>query len=107
MDSVLNTVAGHKLYSFLDGFSGYNHIRMVPEDQEKITFVTEWSGFVEVVMMFSLNTPPATFQRIITEVFEEYISAFMQVFLNDFAVFSNKADHIQYLEQCLNRCRTA
>ena len=40
MESVLDTVAGHECYSFLDGFSGYNQIRMHPDHQEKMTFVT-------------------------------------------------------------------
>ena len=31
-DGVLDTVAGHEVYSFLDGFSGYNQIRMHTED---------------------------------------------------------------------------
>ena len=31
-DSVLDTVAGHKCYNVLDGFSGYNQIRMHPDD---------------------------------------------------------------------------
>ena len=38
----LDTVAGHEIYSFLDGFSGYNQIRMHPADQEKTAYVTEW-----------------------------------------------------------------
>ena len=75
--SVLDAVAGHEMYSFLDGFSWYNQIRMHPDDQEKTTFVTEWGVFVAVVMMFGLKTAPATFQRIILEVFGEYIPAFM------------------------------
>ena len=33
-DSVLDAVAGHDMYSFLDGFSGYNQVRMHPDDQE-------------------------------------------------------------------------
>ena len=37
------------IYSFLDGFSGYNQVRMHPEDQEKTAFVTEWGVFVVVV----------------------------------------------------------
>ena len=73
MDNVLDTVACHEYYSFLDGFSGYNHIRMHPEDQEKTTFVTEWGVFVAEVMMFGLKMAPATFQRIITEIFSDYI----------------------------------
>ena len=34
------------------------------------------------VMMFGLKMTPTTFQRIITEIFDEYIPAFMQVFLD-------------------------
>ena len=50
-DGVLDAVAGHEVYSFLDGFSGYNRIRMNPADQEKTAFVTEWGVFVAVMMM--------------------------------------------------------
>ena len=76
-DGVLDAVAGHEVYSFLDGFSGYNPIRMHPKDQEKTAFVTEWGVFVAVVMMFRLKTALATFQRIIMEIFGEFIPAFM------------------------------
>jgi hypothetical protein len=31
-DGVLDTVAGHEMYNFLDGFRGYNQIRMAEED---------------------------------------------------------------------------
>ena len=48
---------------------------------------------------------PATFQRIITKRFDEYISAFMQVFLDDFAVFGMHKDHLHHLRLCLERCR--
>ena len=40
-DSVLDAVAGHDMYSFLDGFSGYNQVRMHPNDQDKKVFVTD------------------------------------------------------------------
>ena len=62
---ILDAVAGHEIYSFLDGFSGYNQVRVHPDDQEKTTFVTEWGVFVAVVMMFALKTTPTTFQRVI------------------------------------------
>ena len=57
-DGILDAVAGHEIYCFLDGFSGYNQVRMSPEDQEKTTFVTEWGVFVAVVMMFGLKDSP-------------------------------------------------
>jgi len=35
IDQVLDTLAGKKYFSFLDGFSGYNQIQVAPEDQDK------------------------------------------------------------------------
>ena len=106
-DSVLDTVAGHECYSFLDGFSGYNQIRIHPDDQEKTTFVTEWGVFVAIVMMFGLKTAPATFQRIITEIFDDYILAFIQVFLNDLSMHYQQLEHLTQSRLCLDRCRQA
>ena len=56
-DNILNTVAGHDCYSFLDGFSGYNQIRMHPDDQEKTTFVTKWGLFVAIYDVRLENNP--------------------------------------------------
>jgi hypothetical protein len=80
---------------------------MAEEDQEKTAFVTEWGVFVVVVMMFGLKTAPATFQRIIMEIFEEYIPGLMQVFQDDFAVFETRKAHLQHVELCLKKCREA
>ena len=104
-DGVLDVVAGHVIYSFLDGFNGYNQIRMRPEDLEKMAFITDWGVFVVVVMMFGLKTVQATFQRIITEIFGEYIPGFMHVFLDDFVVYSKWSIHLQHLRLCLEICR--
>ena len=97
IDGVLDAVAGHEIYSFLDGFSGYNQVWMHPDDQKKTTFVTEWGVFVALVMMFGLKTALATFQRVIQEIFHEYILTFMQVFLDDFAIYSRKNDNFNHL----------
>ena len=39
--------------------------------------------FVVVVMMFGLKTAPTTFQRIIAEIFDDYITTSMKVFIDD------------------------
>ena len=41
IDGVFDVVAGHEIYSFLDGFSGYNQSQVHPDYQEKTTFVTD------------------------------------------------------------------
>ena len=103
-DDVLDAMAGHEVYSFLDGFSGYNQIRIHPADQEKTAFVTEWGVFVVVIMMFRLKTAPTTIQRIIMEIFGEYMPTFMQVFLDDFVVYSRQNEHLDHLRLCLEKC---
>ena len=40
IDLIVDATAGHELLSFMDAFSGYNHIRMDPNDQEKTSFMT-------------------------------------------------------------------
>ena len=42
MDHILQQVVGAELISMLDGFSRYNQIKVLPEDQEKTTFTTPW-----------------------------------------------------------------
>ena len=78
---------------------------MRPTDQEKTTFITEWGVFIAVVMMFGLKTTSTTFQRIIMEIFGEYIPGFMQVFLDDFTVYNRKTEHLDHLRLCLEKCR--
>ncbi|CAN6712718.1 unnamed protein product [Malus baccata var. baccata] len=38
IDQMLERLAGHSFYCFLDGYSGYNQIVIAPDDQEKTTF---------------------------------------------------------------------
>ena len=38
MDQMLERLAGHAYYCFLDGYDGYNQIVVDPKDQEKTTF---------------------------------------------------------------------
>ena len=42
---ILDGLAGKNLFSFFDGFSGYNHIQISPEDQDKTTFTSPWGTF--------------------------------------------------------------
>lgn len=54
IDSILDAVAGHECYSFLDGSLGYNQIKIAKEDQLKNTFITDWGTFAYKVMPFGL-----------------------------------------------------
>ena len=39
IDVLIDNSGQHKVFSFMDGFSGYNQIKMAPGDMEKTSFV--------------------------------------------------------------------
>ena len=39
-DTMLDQVVGYEMYSFLDGYNGYNQISLAEEDREKTSFIT-------------------------------------------------------------------
>src|SRR3954466_5565665 len=42
IDVLVDNTSPFKVFSFMDGFSGYNQIKMAPEDMEKTMFITPW-----------------------------------------------------------------
>ncbi|XP_012442188.1 uncharacterized protein LOC105767226 [Gossypium raimondii] len=60
IDTLVDNTAGHSLFSFMDGFSRYNQIKMHPEDMSKTTFITLWGTFRYKVMPFGLRNAGAT-----------------------------------------------
>ena len=86
-DTMLDQVAGYEMYSFVDGYSGYNQVSLAPEDREKTTFITEWGAFYYLVMPFGLcNAPATSFQRAMMAIFAEYLQKFMAIFVDDFTI---------------------
>uniref|UniRef100_A0A2N9GQ00 Integrase catalytic domain-containing protein n=1 Tax=Fagus sylvatica TaxID=28930 RepID=A0A2N9GQ00_FAGSY len=66
MDLLIDSAAGHAMFSFMDGFSDYNQIRMSTEDSEKTAFRTPIDNFYYTVMPFGLKNAGATYQRTMT-----------------------------------------
>jgi hypothetical protein len=98
-------VAGHDCYSFLDGFSGYNQVTIAHACRAYTTFTTDWGTYAYNVMPFGFCNAPATFQRVMTTAFQKYLRKFIEIFLDDFCVFSTYQDHAECLKQCFKQCR--
>ena len=60
MDQILQRVVGSERISTMDGFSGYNQVKVFPEDQEKTTFTTPWGTFMYANMPFGSMNAGAT-----------------------------------------------
>jgi hypothetical protein len=105
LDSVLDFVARREMYSFMDGYNGYNQFKMVEEDKEKTTFIFEWGAYACNVMPFGLCNAPTTVQKVVTKTFKHFKNKFMQVFLDDFSVYGDKKYHLEQSQKCLEKCR--
>ena len=61
VDQMLERVAEHEFYYFLDGYSGYNQIEIALEDKEKTTFTCPFGTFAFRKMPFGLCNASGTF----------------------------------------------
>ncbi|GJR90461.1 reverse transcriptase domain-containing protein [Tanacetum coccineum] len=105
MDQMLERLAGNEFYCFLDGFSRYFQIPIDLHDQEKTTFTCPCGTFAYRRMPFGLCNAPGTFQRCMMAIFHDMIEKTMEVFMDDFSVFSDSFDScLSNLERMLKRC---
>jgi hypothetical protein len=70
----------------MDAYSGYNQIPMHPEDQEKTAFITDMGVYCYTMMPFSLKNAGATYQRMMSQVFKEYIGKILEIYIDDMIV---------------------
>ncbi|CAN6697951.1 unnamed protein product [Malus baccata var. baccata] len=105
IDQMLERLAGHSFYCFLDGYSGYNQIVIAPDDQEKTTFTCPFGTFAYGRMPFGLCNAPATFQRCMVSIFSDFVEKIIEVFMDDFSVFGDSFDGcLENLTIILKRC---
>ena len=69
MDQMLDWLAEHEYYCFLDGYSGYNQITISPKDQVKTTFMCPYGMFSFRRMPFGLCNTLSTFQHCMMTIF--------------------------------------
>ena len=91
IDILIDNAAEHALLSFMDGFLGYNQIKMVPEDIEKTSFITPWGMYYYKVMPFGLKNADATYQHAATTLLHDLIHKEVEVYVDDMIVKSK--DH--------------
>ena len=92
------------LLSFMDGFLGYNQIKMALEDMEKTSFITPWGMCCYKVMPFGLKNASATYQRVATTLLHDLIHKEVQVYVDDMILKSkDREGHISALRKFFER----
>ena len=78
------------MFSFIDGYSGYNQIKLAARDQSKTSFTTPWDTFCYTVMPFGLKNAEATYQRAMTVIFHDQMRKIMDAYVDDILVKSKE-----------------
>jgi len=106
IDDIFDQLAGNSWYSTLDLKSGYWQVKIRSEDKEKTAFSVGNGLWQFKVMPFGLCNAPATFERIMERVLQEYNSKICLVYLDDVIIFGKTFEEmIQNLKKVLSRLR--
>ena len=101
-----NNAADNALLSFMDGFSGYNQIKMASENMEKTSFITPWETYCYKVMPFGHKNVGATYQPVATTLLHDLIHKEVEVYVDDMIVMSKyREGHIPALQKFFERIR--
>ena len=105
-DQIRMDVARAMYRSKIDLSDAYEQVRIVLEDIEKTGFATPYGTFLSMVMQQGDCNAPATFQRLMTTIFQDFIGRFVHVYLDDIFVYSDSvADHEKHLRLVFTKLR--
>lgn len=65
----------------------------------------DWGSFQYKVMPFGLKNAPTIFLRVVVDAFKDFIHKFLEVYLDDWTVFSMLKKHVHKLRLMLDKCR--
>lgn len=86
---MVDATTGYEALSFMDGFSGYNQIRMNPKD-EKLTLFHTQKVFIVIVMLLGLKNVGATYQWAVQRIFEYLLHEKFECHVDDLVVKTKK-----------------
>ena len=82
IDLLVDSAAGSSMFSFMDGYSGYNQICMAAKDAKKTAFRTPIGNFYYTVIPFGLKNAGATYQRTMTAIFHDMMHEEMEDYVD-------------------------
>ena len=106
IEEILDNLGKCSYFTTLDLAQGFHQIEMDSRSIEKTAFSVNNGHFEYVRMPFGLKNAPATFQRVMDNVFREFINKFAFIYMDDIVIFSKSLnEHIQHLTLIFNKLR--
>jgi len=105
-DQIHLDIARAKIWLKIDFSDAYKQIRTVPEDVYKSAFAMIYGTYVSHTMQIGDCNAPATFQRMMTMIFRDFIGIFLHAYLDDLFMYSNSVDeHEKHLTLVFEKIR--
>ncbi|KAM1052836.1 hypothetical protein ACFX2C_000398 [Malus domestica] len=106
IDIMIDSILRQGLMSFMDGFSGYNQIKMSGKDVENMAFRMQFGNFYYTVMPFRLKKACATYQRAMMVGFHNMMGKEVEDYVDNLVMKSKTREgHWEVLRKVLRRCR--
>lgn len=106
VDILVDAVASHECFSFMDGYSGYNQIFIEPRDAQKPAFRTLFRNYDYNMIPFGLKNASATYQRTMTSIFGDMLHKQVEDYVDDLVVKEKSpVEHLLHLRQVFERCK--
>jgi hypothetical protein len=103
-DDTLDELKDANFYTHLDLASGFWQVRLRDKDIHKTAFQTP-DGLMEwVAMPFGLCNAPATFQRMMNDILQDFLHKFVNVYLDVVCIYNRTLEeHMEHLRLVLHR----
>ena len=102
INEMLDRLHGAKLFSKIDLQSGYYQIKVPQPHIPKTAFNTRYGHFEFTVMSFGLTNAPATFNRLMQDIFRPFLDGFVLVFFDNILVYSkSEEEHKEHVKKVL------
>ena len=102
IEKLLDTLQGAKWFTKLVLTAGYHQVQMNLDDVWKTTFKTKFRLYEWKVMPFGLTNTPATFMRLINDIFRPNLGCMVVIYVDGILIFNHTWDaHMQHVRQIL------
>jgi hypothetical protein len=104
----LERLSKSRYYTKLDIVAAFNNLRIREGDEYMTAFITRYGLYQYKVLPFGLCNGPATWQRYMNNVIQEFLDDFVTVYLDDLLIYSaSLEEHRTHVRSVLLKLRAA
>ena len=102
IQDTLDTLYGNNLFTTFDFLKRYHQIEVEERIREKTAATTHVRLFQYIRLPLGLNNAPASFQRLLENIPQNYIGKFVILYIDNIPIFSSTfEDHLSRVAQVL------